>query len=204
MHRKAFLAVASIYGCFAIAAACGSESPDVTPGDEQWVSAVGRESATALAGGLIQRLTGALQEGGAAHAVSFCSQEALSLTAAIEQGLADGIQLKRTSLKYRNPANAPDKLETAAIAYFEDALANRHELPPHYVQRASRGEFRYYQPLVVNDLCLQCHGTAETIAPEVHQAIETLYPNDLATGYDVGELRGVIRVTVPVRVLEGT
>jgi hypothetical protein len=56
----------------------------------------------------------------------------------------------------------------------------------------------------VNDLCLQCHGTADTIAPEVRQAIETLYPNDLATGYTVGELRGLIRVTVPARVLEDT
>jgi len=203
MHRQAFLTVVSIFVCLAVAA-CGGKSPEVTPEDEQWVSAVGSESATALAGGLIQRLTGALQEGGAKHAVSFCSQEALSLTATIEQGLADGIQLKRTSLKYRNPANAPDELETAAIEYFEDALANRHELPPHYVQRASPNDFRYYRPLMVNDMCLQCHGTLETIAPEVLQAITTLYPSDLATGYTVGELRGLIRVTVPTRVLEDT
>jgi len=195
--------VVSIFACFAVTS-CTNDSTEVTPEDEQWVSTVGRESATALAGGLIQRLTAALQEGGAAHAVSFCSQEALSLTTAIEQGLAEGIQLKRTSLKYRNPVNAPDELETAAIEYFEDALASRHELPPHYVQRASRSEFRYYQPLVVNDMCLQCHGAIETIAPEVRQAIETLYPGDLAAGYRVGELRGLIRVTVPARVLEDT
>jgi hypothetical protein len=203
MHHQTLSAVVSIFTCFTVLS-CTNDSTEVTPEEEQWVAAVGRESATALAGGLIQRLTAALQEGGAEHAVSFCSQEALSLTATIEQGLTDGIQLKRTSLKYRNPANAPDELETAAIEYFEDALANRHELPPYYVQRASRSDFRYYQPLVVNDLCLQCHGPAETIAPEVRQAIETLYPNDLATGYTVGELRGLISVTVPARVLEDT
>ncbi|UCD24446.1 MAG: DUF3365 domain-containing protein [Gemmatimonadota bacterium] len=203
MHRQSLLAVVSILAC-STTLSCVNDAQEVTPEDERWVSAVGRESASTLAGGLIQRLTAALQEGGPEHAVNFCSREALELTATIEHSLTDGIELKRTSMKYRNPANAPDELEVAAIAYFQDVLATKHELPPYLVQRTSQNEFRYYQPLMVNEMCLQCHGTTELIAPEVQQAIETSYPNDLATGYAVGELRGLIRVTVPSRVLEDT
>lgn len=201
MHRRSLRVVLSTLAC-SVVLSCSNELPEVTPEDERWVSTVGRESATALAGGLIQRLTAALQEGSPEQAVHFCSQEAQALTAEIEQGLAAGIQIKRTSLKYRNAANAPDELETDAIEHFEHVLASSHSLPPFYVQRVSDNEFRYYQPLVVNDMCLQCHGKADAIAPEVRQTIEALFPNDLATGYVVGDLRGLIRVTVPARVLE--
>jgi hypothetical protein len=176
---------------------CTGDAAEVTPEEERRVSAVGRESATTLASGLIQELSAALQEGGPEQAVSFCSQRALTLTAEIQQGMVDGIELKRTSRRFRNPANAPDELEVAALEYFEAALADNGELPPHYVQRTADNGFRYYQPLVVNSMCLQCHGPAEEVVPRVRQVIETSYPNDLATGYTVGELRGLIRVTVP-------
>ena len=136
--------------------------------------------------------------------MSFCSQEALTLTAAIERDLTEGIELKRTSAKYRNPRNAPDELESVAIQYFDDALASGQEFPSFFVQRASPSEFRYYQPLIVNDMCLQCHGSVDEISPAVVQALHAAYPNDMATGYATGDLRGVIRVTVPAAMLEGT
>ncbi len=40
--------------------------------------------------------------------------------------------------------------------------------------------------------CLACHGAADTIAPEVAEKIHMLYPDDKATGYVEGQLRGAI------------
>ncbi len=47
-----------------------------------------------------------------------------------------------------------------------------------------------------NPLCLQCHGTPnQDIAPETLAAIQKLYPGDKATGFKLGDLRGLWRVT---------
>jgi len=62
---------------------------------------------------------------------------------------------------------------------------------------------RYYRPLVVNELCVQCHGPATALAPEVLAALSDLYPSDRATGYLPGDFRGLIRVRIPREALEG-
>ena len=47
-----------------------------------------------------------------------------------------------------------------------------------------------------NPPCLQCHGTPnQDIAPETLAAIQKLYPDDKATGFKLGDLRGLWRVT---------
>ena len=42
-------------------------------------------------------------------------------------------------------------------------------------------------------LCLQCHG--EAIAPPVAEKITKLYPEDKATGFREGDIRGAFVVT---------
>ncbi|MEX2498681.1 MAG: DUF3365 domain-containing protein [Wenzhouxiangellaceae bacterium] len=42
--------------------------------------------------------------------------------------------------------------------------------------------------------CVICHG--ESIAPELAETIKQLYPQDQATGFAPGELRGAFSVTV--------
>lgn len=182
---------------------CSRESLEVAPEEEQWVSAVGHDAATSLSQGLVARLLAAIQEGGAPGAVDVCSNEAMQLTADIQRRIAGGVELKRTTFKYRNKANAPDTSEAAALRYFQETLANQGELPPYYVQQVTDDTYRYYQPLVVNQLCLQCHGTEETMSPETRAQLAARYPEDLAVGYSLGELRGVIRVSVPASVLDG-
>ncbi|MDT4883752.1 hypothetical protein FQZ97_1198250 [compost metagenome] len=43
--------------------------------------------------------------------------------------------------------------------------------------------------------CLACHGTQ--MAPQVRAAIAAHYPDDAATGFAVGDLRGGLWVEVP-------
>lgn len=202
MYRQAMYSVIVAAVCL-LAVSCARDALEVTPEEEQWVSTVGHEAANSLTQGLVARLLAAIEEGDPSGAVDVCSNEAMQLTADIEQQIAAGVELKRASFKYRNPANAPDSLEAAAIRHFEESLAYQGELPPYQVQQVSEDRFRYYQPLLINDLCLQCHGDRETISPEVQTQLAVRYPDDLAVGYSLGELRGVIRVSLPASLLEG-
>jgi len=52
-------------------------------------------------------------------------------------------------------------------------------------------------PIVVSQpLCLQCHGTDETVAADTRAAIRKLYPEDQAPGYQLNDLRGIWQVTL--------
>jgi hypothetical protein len=141
-------------------------------------------------------LLASIEEGGPVHAVEFCAGEALTLTDSVARGLGKGISLKRVSDRHRNPVNAPDAAEMQALRHFEDALAESGSLPEDWVQRTQGGELRYYRPLVIAPPCLSCHGDPEEMDPAVVEAIRELYPEDAATGYGVGDLRGLIRVGV--------
>ena len=158
--------------------------------------AIGDSAAMALSRALMSRVQAALREGGPAYAIEFCSERALAITAAVQDSLAGGLKLKRTCTRIRNPANAPDSLERAALAYFQSELEAGRPLPPYHLQQ-TEGGWRYYKPIVVADFCTACHGPRESLDPAVRQVLAERYPNDQATGYSPGDFRGVIRVSVP-------
>jgi hypothetical protein len=164
--------------------------------DSARVVAVGGAAAGRLAGGLIGPLTAAVEAGGPAGAIDFCSREALALTMAIEDSIGGGVTLKRTTLRPRNQNNAPDEYERRVLEELH-ALADRGEpLPPHVLQSA-HGEARFYRPLMVQPLCIPCHGPADQLDPAVRAMLRDRYPDDQAIGYRDGDLRGVIRVNIP-------
>src|SRR5690606_40078149 len=86
----------------------------------------------------------ALREGGPAYAIEFCSERALPITAAVQDSLAGGLEVKRTSTRIRQPANAPDSLEQEALAYFHSELEAGRPLPPYHLQQ-TEGGWRYYR-----------------------------------------------------------
>lgn len=178
------------------AGACGTEGAnEVSPVIEAAVLEAGGSASDVLVATLVSRLTGAMQEGGPVNAVDFCSTSATELTAGVAR--QQGLDIKRTSLRYRNPANAPDQAETEALKYFESVLSETGALPGEWVQRAGREEYRYYRPLTVAAPCLRCHGNSEQIAPAVQAILDERYPGDLATDYSVGDFRGLVRVSIP-------
>jgi len=175
-------------------------STATVPGDTAAaVSEVARPVATALVQTLGGTLRTQMQERGPVGAMEFCNVQALPLT---QQVAAEhGMQVKRTSWRLRNPSNAPDELEVAALRHFEPVRGPGSEAEP-WVQRDPDGGWRYYQPLPTADACLNCHGSAEELAPGVADALARLYPEDEATGFEEGSLRGLLRVTVPAEALE--
>jgi hypothetical protein len=112
-----------------------------------------------------------------------------------------GLDVKRTSRRIRNPENVPDDLERAALSHFEAELENG-DLPEGWVQSAGADEVRYYQPLVVAELCTRCHGPVDALDTEVRARLQELYPADQAVGYAPGDFRGLIRVAIPREMLD--
>lgn len=119
-----------------------ADEPEVPLETEQLVRGEGSAAAGALVGTLQANLVASMKEGGPTRAVEFCAGEALALTDSVSRELGDGIHLKRVSENHRNPANAPDQAELAALRYFEDALAESGSLPEDWVQQTSSGELR--------------------------------------------------------------
>ncbi|MEX2471107.1 MAG: DUF3365 domain-containing protein [Gemmatimonadota bacterium] len=161
---------------------------------------IGREAAGRLAATLMQQLSTEMAEGGPEAAIEFCSDEAMDLTHGVNTALGD-LDVKRTSTRVRNPENAPDALEQAALSHFESEIEGG-SLPENWIQTAGDDELRYYQPLIVNEMCTQCHGPADALQPAVRTRLETLYPQDRAIGYAPGDFRGLIRVAIPREALD--
>ena len=60
------------------------------------------------------------------------------------------------------------------------------------VVELENGRHGYAEPIVMQPLCLVCHG--EILQPEIAARIAELYPDDRATGFKEGDLRGAFWV----------
>ncbi|MBK6288137.1 MAG: DUF3365 domain-containing protein [Gammaproteobacteria bacterium] len=143
------------------------------------------------------RLLAALQEeigrSGPAGAIPVCKDMAPKM--AVEISAQTGWKIRRVSLKTRNDARAvPDAWERAALEDFDRRAAAGE--PPAQLERGEMvdNEYRYVKALPTQPLCLSCHGPVDQLAPGVRSVLGQLYPDDLATGYSVGQIRGAISV----------
>lgn len=140
----------------------------------------------ALFEALMGRLQQAMSEHGVGGAVRVCQEEAPHLAEKIsrERGLAIG----RTSFKLRNPNNRPpDWAATLVTARTAQPTVLAH----------SDGRLATLLPIQVKAQCLMCHGKEDNIPDEVKAALKERYPNDAATGFAEGDLRGWFWVEVP-------
>lgn len=141
---------------------------------------------------LTKELKTKISEGGAEAAINYCNVAALPLTDSIAN-LYD-VKLRRVSDKIRNPANAPDSLEKQVIRDYKASLIAGEPIQAKVI--SENGNIRFMAPIILNDLCLKCHGTAdENISSNDLSIILMKYPKDLAVNYKVGELRGIWSVT---------
>ncbi|MEZ5384772.1 MAG: DUF3365 domain-containing protein [Prosthecobacter sp.] len=147
-------------------------------------------------GRLSTALAEAISKDGPSGALSVCSEKAPQI--AKEVSKAHGVTLRRATHKPRNPKNAADDVEKATLKAFMAALAKGEAPKPQVITNAD-GSRAFLAPIVLgNPLCLQCHGTpGKDIAPETLAAIQKLYPDDKATGFKIGDLRGLWHITFP-------
>ncbi|NPA94838.1 MAG: DUF3365 domain-containing protein [Thermodesulfobacteria bacterium] len=96
------------------------------------------------------------------------------------------IAIKQTTFKYRNAYNQPDDFEKKVLKQFER---------PDYPMGKGYGEFingryRYLKPIYIRQACLKCHG-------EPKGALDI--SGHKKEGYRLGQLRGAISVSFPVK-----
>lgn len=175
------------------------QDPRVTSGDsalQEQAAATARPQGVSVAmkakDELFQRLSSRLVEvlaaGGPAEAIQVCSQEAQVI--ASEVGEQHGVKIGRTSFRLRNAANRPPTW----TAKFVD---ERSEKPEYLV--LDDGSTGVLLPILLMPQCTVCHGDKESLAPEVSQKLADLYPDDAATGFKAGDLRGWFWIEVPPR-----
>lgn len=138
---------------------------------------------------LLAALTGALEEGGPVTAITVCRDEAPRIVAELS---VNGVQMGRTSHRLRNPANAPEAwVEPLLAAYVADP-----GLEEPKAVRLGDGTFGYVEPIKAASFCMSCHGPS--VEPELLAEIQALYPEDEATEFRVGDLRGLFWVRMPL------
>ena len=140
------------------------------------------------------RLQSAIESGGPASAIAVCNVAAPEIAAELSK---DGWTVGRTSLKLRNPANRPDAWEQATLLAFEQQLASGEPAAglQNSVVETDNGKtrYRFMKAIPIDTVCMACHG--EAIAEPVKAALAEKYPQDAATGYKPGELRGAFTMT---------
>lgn len=196
--RKGWL-ILSLVGAILIGFWGCAQNNQVRPPEMELTAVeIGSSSAAVLMKHLKSHLMEAMEGNDVVSALEFCTLEALPLTQEVAKDLPAGVKIKRTSLKFRNHENAPDSIDHDVLEMFARAIDESGELPEHSVQYVeSDREYRYYQPLSVGKLCLYCHGQQDQMDWEVLASLKENYPQDTAIGYQVGDFRGLIRVSIP-------
>lgn len=148
-----------------------------------------------LAGDLQTELKAAMQSGGPTAAIGVCNSRAIPITEMVSE--QQGLQVSRVSLRNRNPANAPNDWQTAVLESFQQQKSEGKDVTTlawsETVENNGGKEFRFMKAIPTGEVCLACHGT--TLAPAVSSVLAELYPEDRATGFSIGDIRGAFVVT---------
>lgn len=134
---------------------------------------------------LLSNVMQAMKSGGSGFAVSYCSENAITLTDSMAK--AYNCQIRRVSDRFRNPANKPTDTDS-------DILAKMSKVPLVLLEK---GNIVYYKPIkIAMPTCLKCHGSEEKdIDIKTLEIIKEKYPKDLATNYKEGDFRGLWKIT---------
>lgn len=159
---------------------------DALSPEQQRQRAMALGARDALFSQLSNRLMTAMGDGGPGAAIDVCRDAAPRLAAEVSK--AHGVSIGRTSHKLRNPENA-------APAWATSYVASKAE--DNVLLAAKDGRMAALLPISVQQACLGCHGDAAKLAVPVKDALAEHYPDDLATGFSRGDLRGWFWVEVP-------
>jgi hypothetical protein len=167
-----------------IAAVVDADSMNDVQREQQQIALAARD---ALFQRLSARLMEVLGESGPSRAIQVCKVDAPRLAA--EVGEEFGVSIGRTSHRLRNPQNSPP---TWAQQHVDRQVAE----PQFFARDDDR--LAALLPIRTMAACVLCHGPKDEIVPEVRAALVSHYPEDQATGFQEGDLRGWFWIDVPV------
>jgi len=176
-----------------ILVSCEKQEPVSHIPREQAVD-LAREAAQDAFQQLSAELAKAIEDGGTEAAIPVCSTKAEGLVSDV--AATRKLTMIRLSDRPRNPKQAAGVEDLAAMENFRAAM-KQGEAPSPAVQEMTDGSTVVRLPIILSQpLCLQCHGSADDIAPQTRSAILATYPEDKATGYQLNDLRGIWRIGV--------
>lgn len=191
MNRIAILVLlTAVAGCQKTSTTIAQPNEEQTPSPTV-IGEATKAKAIAAKEEMFKQLSGRLMEvmksDGPGAAIEVCSKEALQF--ATQVGEQQGVKIGRTALKLRNPTNSPPT--------WASNLATDTATEPQFVS-VDDHTVGALLPIKLQQKCLTCHGESETLAPPVKEQLAKFYPNDTATGFKEGDLRGWFWVEVPV------
>lgn len=122
-----------------------------------------------------------------------CAQVAPAIAERLSQ--ESGAQVRRTALQPRNPAAKPDAFERETMTAWRTQPLDASGKPmvrSAAVSTDNGPAYRWIRAIPTQGMCLTCHG--ETLEPDVAAAITARYPDDKATGFREGQLRGALSI----------
>ena len=143
-----------------------------------------------------QKLQSAMTEGGAVNAIGVCNTQAPEIAGRVSA--QNQVKLSRVGTRARNPVmGVPNDWQAKALAQFDAGLARgdkpaEMEFSETITKSDGSKEFHFAKPIVLQPMCMSCHGGPEQISPEVKSKLSELYPNDKAVSYQPGQLRGAV------------
>ncbi len=158
-----------------------SAPPERTAAEQEALAAA-NAAADELGRTLRARLLEAMANGAPA-AAEVCANEAATRTA--EVGARNHASVGRGSTRMRGATPPPPWVQAWLVAQREGSAEGVTGW-----QRVEEGRARVLRPIVIEAPCLTCHG--ETVSPEVQALLAARYPDDRATGYRLGDLRGAL------------
>ena len=178
---------ALIVATLLIVAGCATEEGHTPAAELESAAEEGRAALAPFKADLMAALAEGMAEGTVA-AIEACNVKAPGIATA---NSGARVVVGRTSHRLRNPHNtAPDWVAPILEGYLADPSAAAPE-----ARQLDDGRRGYVEPIRLQGLCLACHGSE--LQPAVAERIATLYPQDAATGFSVGDLRGVFWVELP-------
>jgi hypothetical protein len=181
--------------CVALLCLVAEKAADPALPPEEQALAQAQAAASAFTQELLSTLMAHLRAEGPVGAVSVCAEKAPQLA---QEHSREGVRVRRVSLRVRNPANRPDAYEKQQLERWAEQLQRGEEVREVWtvVQEKDQRVLRYLRPIRLGELCVRCHGPRENLDPALRQVLAQKYPEDEAVGYQAGDLRGAVSVTV--------
>ncbi len=188
--RKAIILTVFLFAVFLLSRC--SEPAEINETVKNEMRSAAKGFMTELKGVLVANM----KNGGPVKAITVCSDTAQELTKNYAGKVK--LNLRRVSLKARNPKDTPDDFEREFLLKFDEMkiqnkLSDKTEIFK-IDEIDGKKVIRYMKPIITKAVCLNCHGDDNHVKPEVQKLLKEKYPHDTARNYKEGDVRGAISI----------
>lgn len=144
---------------------------------------------------LREALMAAMAQGGPTAGIRVCRDHAPRIADAVSA--KHGVALGRIGVRTRQPTNRIDGWQRQVLDAWAAQPADTapSQWAPQVHHDADTNTLRWAKAIETEGTCLACHGS--NISDSTRAALDEFYPDDRATGFLLGSLRGLIWVEVP-------